>query len=458
MDVTLVLTHRCNLACHYCYAGAHLKKDMDDQTMARALDLLFSDGAPHAQLGFFGGEPLVAWDLLVRAVTGAKARATRRARTLLIQCTTNGTLIGEEQALFAAAHGMRVTVSIDGVREAHDLNRPQAGGGSSFDAAVRGLRALVAHGLSPRVLMVVTPATAGHLAASVAWLWDEGIATVSVNPELHQRWNRTARETLEAELQAVGTELCTRRRRGDVVHFEPFAPALGRAGIEELRSATPRRQVVVGTTGHLYPCAPMVGEDRDDGREAALRIGHLDDGAHAIAERVDREGAGCGDGKACACAAYLETGDRRHAGPNGQWFYEQAFARGTDVATALGSPTAPLPQKLVPGVKLPMPRRAAIKGLVLLGACGIGAATGVVAGMGYVDKESRSDLWESRTAGFMAKPEPLSPEPAPPPPTIDGEIAPPPPEPVNFVVGRMAAPDPIVRGKFGSPAPPRRPR
>src|SRR6185503_6672927 len=128
-----------------------------------------------------------------------------------------------------------------------------------------------------------------------------------------------------------------RRQRGERALFEPFAAALRRGrGFTAVPARRDRPQVVVATGGNLYPCAPMVGEDRDDGREAALRIGHLDDGARVIAGSVSRRGAGCDAGKACACAAYLETGDREVAGPNGLWYARLCDELGTAAAAGLG--------------------------------------------------------------------------------------------------------------------------
>src|SRR6188474_825733 len=123
MDVCLVLTHRCNLACHYCYAGEHHRRQMEDEVVDRAVDLLFSDGTDTAQLSFFGGEPFLRMDAMRRAVVRARRQAGSQRR-LILQCTTNGTVLDGEAIEFVRESGMRVTVSIDGVKEAHDLHRP----------------------------------------------------------------------------------------------------------------------------------------------------------------------------------------------------------------------------------------------------------------------------------------------------------------------------------------------
>src|SRR5690242_16543655 len=100
MDVSLVLTHRCNLNCNYCYAGEHHRTDIDPGVLERGVGLLWADDPEICQLGFFGGEPFLAFDAMRRAATLARAEADRRGKKLLMQCTTNGTRIGPAEIAF----------------------------------------------------------------------------------------------------------------------------------------------------------------------------------------------------------------------------------------------------------------------------------------------------------------------------------------------------------------------
>ena len=448
MDVCLVLTHRCNLACHYCYAGEHHRRQMADRVADRAVDLLFADGADTAQLSFFGGEPFLRLDAMQRAVLRARRRAAERQGRLLLQCTTNGTVLDEEAVRFVRESGMRVTVSIDGVKEAHDLHRPRAGGGSSFEQCVRGLRALVAAGARPDALMVLSPQTVPYAYRSVSWLWSEGVSTVRANVVLDADWRASDRDELREQLWAVTSEMVARRQRGEQALFEPFAGAMRRGrGPRDpaLPARRERQQIVVATEGNLYPCAPMVGEDRDGGAEAALRIGHLDDGAASIARQVARRGAGCDvGGKACACAAWLETGDRDTAGPNGLWYGRLCDELGTAAAAALAGP------RVHPG------RRPFLIGLAA--ALG-GASIGVPALSAlFAEEEKRTGCKlpvsspapapEVQPAGGVGAP----PEPPPPPGQM---VAAPPPEPEVEVDGLMRSPEPreIVKGNMKAPPP-----
>ncbi|MEC7523698.1 MAG: radical SAM protein [Myxococcota bacterium] len=346
MDVSLILTHRCNLACGYCYAGEHHKTDIDEGVLRRGVELLFSDGAERAQLSFFGGEPFLAFETMQRATLLAEAKAAELGRQLTIQCTTNGSLLKPEHVAFIRAHDVRVTVSIDGVREAHDHNRPCAGGKPSFDQVHGGLRRLLDAGVPCDAMMVITPETASYAYLSCNFLWSEGVQRVRANLALDQGWTDEARRELREQLVSIGWEMLARRLRGEEVWFHPFE-----AGMRELEvslsaaPSAPRAKLVVGTSGHLYPCAPMVGEDRDAGPEARLRLGHLDDGPAQILEAVRARGVACEKGKGCQCAAYLETGDRYTPGRVGRWYGQVCREIGRTVAEALARTPTERPKR-----------------------------------------------------------------------------------------------------------------
>ena len=456
MDVCLVLTHRCNLACTYCYAGEHHRRQMEDRVADRAVDLLFADGADTAQLSFFGGEPFLRIDAMRRATERARRQAGERRARLILQCTTNGTVLDDDAVRFVRESGMRVTVSIDGVKEAHDLHRPRAGGGSSFDQCLRGLRALVAAGARPDAMMVISPQTVPYVYRSVSWLWSEGVETVRANCVLDADWTGRDRDELREQLWAVASEMVARRQRGEAALFEPFAGAMRRGRVHRgpaVPAGRDRQQVVVATEGNLYPCAPMVGEDRDAGPEAALRLGHLDDGSLKITSAVSKGGAGCDSGKGCACAAYLETGDRKTAGPNGLWYGRLCDELGGAAAAALGRP------------RLEAGRRPFLIGLAA--ALG-GASIGVPALSALFADDNGSKTGCERKVATPDEPMPpppgqmLAPPPPPPPDEmVDGDMAAPEPEPREMVKGQMRMPDPPApepqeeirtRGDIASPA------
>jgi uncharacterized protein len=141
--LSLAIAQKCNLGCTYCYAQqgefGGTAKNMPLGDALRAVDLLVGTAEPGARLNlaFLGGEPLVNRKVLRAATERARELASARQAKITFSITTNGTLLTEDDGNFFEKHGFAVTISIDGLQEAHDALRPFKGGGGSFDAVMK---------------------------------------------------------------------------------------------------------------------------------------------------------------------------------------------------------------------------------------------------------------------------------------------------------------------------------
>ena len=349
MHVTLVLTHECNLACTYCYTGEKFRREMDWPTAMRSLDLLFS--APREQtpwrdevpvdLGFFGGEPLICFDMMERVSHEAQARAAREGRRLRLAVTTNGTLVTAERARRLAALGVQVTLSLDGCREAHEATRPQRGGRSSFDDVLAGAHHMLAAGLPLQIIAVVSPDNVRWLGESVRFLADLGAKEIILNPAFECAWSDAHLELWEKGLEEAAVVYAAAIRAGKPIAMPTFDNKLlaaAKGGLSSCDSCgSGEREIAVSPQGNLFPCARMVGEDRDD----TLVIGHLDRGIDRVRVKDIKRGPAdpacdeCAEqwrcGASCACANLAETGTTHLPGGTQCW-YEQATARIADTA------------------------------------------------------------------------------------------------------------------------------
>jgi uncharacterized protein len=148
---TVFVTQRCNLACSYCiYGGRYRRYDaLSDETMSwetarNMLEFLLgnSRNAPSLRLDFFGGEPLLAFDLIARSVEYLEGRLDG-GKELQTSVSTNGTILTDEIMAFLLRHGTYIQFSLDGEKESHDRKRPFRGGGrSSYEAALASLQRL----------------------------------------------------------------------------------------------------------------------------------------------------------------------------------------------------------------------------------------------------------------------------------------------------------------------------
>jgi len=127
----LQLTQDCNLRCRYCsYTDAtntkqrkHSSKRMTFALAKKGIDFLLDHSIDKESInvGFYGGEPLLEFELLKQVVAYAEEIAFDKKLSFSI--TTNGTLITEEIMEFFIRHDVRLAISLDGPQEVHDSNR-----------------------------------------------------------------------------------------------------------------------------------------------------------------------------------------------------------------------------------------------------------------------------------------------------------------------------------------------
>jgi uncharacterized protein len=144
--VSLAVAQKCNLGCTYCYAqGGSFgtqPQNMSAEVALRAIDLLFNNVKPGdtVSVAFLGGEPLFNRPVIQAATRYAALCATEREAHARFAITTNGTLFEPADAEFFEEHGFAVTVSLDGVGEQHDRQRPFKNGADSYSRILKRMR------------------------------------------------------------------------------------------------------------------------------------------------------------------------------------------------------------------------------------------------------------------------------------------------------------------------------
>ncbi len=137
----LLISQSCNMSCLYCYADAGTYSQnnptkMDFECAKKALDLAADIGIENIQ--FFGGEPLIAFDLIKKIVN----YANQMNYAFKYGVITNGTYVNEEVVDFFKEHNIVATVSIDGPQEVHDACRQFPNGQGTFEKVERGIQLL----------------------------------------------------------------------------------------------------------------------------------------------------------------------------------------------------------------------------------------------------------------------------------------------------------------------------
>lgn len=146
-SITLNVTNECNLSCKYCLFGEYFYNRRNDncrmmsmEVAENALKLLFhnSKNAERLHIGFYGGEPLLNYNLIKYIVNQAKGM-NRQAKRINFHMTTNGTLLDNEKIRWLIENNISLLISLDGPRNIHDRYRRFKNGKGSHDLIIENI-------------------------------------------------------------------------------------------------------------------------------------------------------------------------------------------------------------------------------------------------------------------------------------------------------------------------------
>ncbi|MCP4694544.1 MAG: putative geopeptide radical SAM maturase [Desulfobacterales bacterium] len=145
LRATAVLNMDCNFACTYCYQG-DLKGDlyMSERTAGQFVDFIkkrFSSRKKKLLIDFYGGEPLLSYDLIKTISRELKPFAESREASYESTLVSNGSLFTRKRAKELAELGLSsIKITLDGPPEIHDRNRPFKNGKGSFQTLINNIK------------------------------------------------------------------------------------------------------------------------------------------------------------------------------------------------------------------------------------------------------------------------------------------------------------------------------
>ena len=139
----MVVTLKCNHACIYCRAINHQagfsNTNMSFKTVQESINMAFESPNPNITLEFQGGEALINWAIVKKAVKYAKAKNKKVRKNLIISLVSNLSLMDNEKLKFLSDENISVCASLDGPGFVHNKNRVYLGG-NSYDLTVKWLK------------------------------------------------------------------------------------------------------------------------------------------------------------------------------------------------------------------------------------------------------------------------------------------------------------------------------
>ncbi len=282
----LHVAHTCNLNCEYCFASQgkyHGERAlMNFEVGKRALDFLIENsGTRHnLEVDFFGGEPLMNWDVVKQLVAYAREQEKIHNKNFRFTLTTNGMLIDDDVIEFSNKEMSNVVLSLDGRKEVHDRLRKDYTGKGSYDIIVPKFKEFVERRGNKSYYMRGTFTHANtDFTNDIFHMADMGFTELSMEPVVCAPNDASA--LTEADLpvlfeqyEILAKEMIKRKREGRPFTFYHYmldlkhGPCIYKR-ISGCGSGT--EYVAVTPTGDIYPCHQFVGD-------AKYLLGNIYDG------------------------------------------------------------------------------------------------------------------------------------------------------------------------------------
>ncbi|MBQ7369057.1 MAG: thioether cross-link-forming SCIFF peptide maturase [Clostridia bacterium] len=183
------ICHDCNFRCRYCFAdeGAYCstREAMSFETAKAAVDFLIANSGKRKvlEMDFFGGEPLMNFDVLKQTVYYAKEAGAKAGKKFLFTTTTNALLLSDEVIEFFNAEMENVVLSLDGRKEVHDAIRKSINGKGTFDLIIDKIKKFISL-RGDKSYYVRGTFTAKNLDFSkdVLFIAEQGVDSISMEP------------------------------------------------------------------------------------------------------------------------------------------------------------------------------------------------------------------------------------------------------------------------------------
>ena len=273
----LHIAHTCNLNCDYCFASQgkyHGERAvMSFEVGRRALDFLVenSGGRRNLEVDFFGGEPLMNFEVVKQLVAYAREIEKVHNKNFRFTLTTNGVLIDDDVIDFANREMSNVVLSLDGRKEIHDRHRVDYAGKGSFDRIVPKFKRLVdARGGKNYYMRGTFTHENPDFLEDIKVMLDLGFSELSMEPVVCAEGDpaELTREDLPIVLdqyEKLAELMIEREREGRPFTFYHYmidltgGPCIYKR-ISGCGSGT--EYMAVTPWGDLYPCHQFVGEEK----------------------------------------------------------------------------------------------------------------------------------------------------------------------------------------------------
>lgn len=261
VNLCFIVTDDCNLNCTYCYQKKE-KKTITNSTIEKTINFFYPFlNREETYIGFYGGEPLLAYDKVVHAASLLQEKNKEEKKNLKFTVTTNGTLLTKEMMDFFNRHKIGLLLSFDGLTQ--DKGRKKG----TLEQMIHIVKQSRDYpGIDLEINSVFSPYTVNELSESMRFLIELEGPEITYNISTTDEWSEAELETLKSELDRLCTYLLSYYKEKGKIPVRNLRPARQKekTGENEEKSekkkgsifhcTAGRNRMAVTPEGKLYGC------------------------------------------------------------------------------------------------------------------------------------------------------------------------------------------------------------
>lgn len=222
---TLNLTRSCNFRCPWCFTHGHGEGNMSFETARKIVDFLFENAKrinDYVEISFWGGEPLLRWELLKEITIYATRKSMQTGIQVRFGGTTNGSLLTPDKFDFLDRYKILFLFSFDGSKKTHDKYRRFSNGEGSYDLCLNNLKEALKKWPIYRTRLSLSADNVDTFFEDMKTMIDLGIDHLIFSPVYETDWNDEKWAIFIEQSKQLVDYIAHLREKGKKVTIEHF--------------------------------------------------------------------------------------------------------------------------------------------------------------------------------------------------------------------------------------------
>lgn len=238
---------------------------MSEATLEKVLDYIVDNNLPNDPINLLllGGEPLLNKKALFKTIDIINQKYPEIKHLIRFQMTTNGILLDDSTIDFIEENRIELSISIDGDRETHNLNRKSVNGKDVYDIIFRNMQKLLQRGISFAVRMTVTTNNVHFLYRNVQYFYELGIRKINVGMDELGEWDENNLQVLDQQLELLDEFYLDYFANDENAVFNLHDYKLSTFIFKRKPlycSAGSKGHLVINSKGEFYPCGYVAND------------------------------------------------------------------------------------------------------------------------------------------------------------------------------------------------------